>query len=242
MMATGAIKGFSICKSPEWYNISGLRISDCYYQSHGMGRTSADALSQAWGAVISSIGASHTSQIESRLSDIQKSTNGIRIDSTSIESISQGTVFNDGSRIFKIVELFQTTDPCEDGLYHAYLLVCLSNFNCACTIQYPSNTAAVCRSVILPGWGQIYKGKTKRGIRFSTFSLALAGGAVTSFILSSQNQTRAANARTDPTRQHYTSWRDGTYYCGIGLSVCFAGVYIWNIFDAKNTRGIPKLE
>ena len=99
----------------------------------------------------------------------------------------------------------------------------------------PTSFGALWRSMLVPGWGQIYKDETAKGIAF----FAAEGVAITAGVLlqklSNTYERRSFQAQTQATRDLYYE-RALTYYrLGIGLTVLAAVIYFWNNLDALGT-------
>jgi hypothetical protein len=226
------------CPAPPWVLHPPQTSGECYWVGQGNGVSIGTATTAAWSHVFSQLAMSKVTEIRSEMENVLRETNGVLSDSTICRVESEGFISSDGRKLFKVMETKQTGQEC-DGLYHYYLLIGVPSIGCRCEKIVPLNGGALFRSALLPGWGQAYKGHTIRGISFGISVAGLAAGAVVCGMLSSQNNNRAADSKTSQTRQYYTTWRDGTYYAEIGLAVAAIAVYVWDLFDANNLRGIP---
>lgn len=95
------------------------------------------------------------------------------------------------------------------------------------------------RSMIVPGWGQLYKGSIAKGSAIMVGAAASVGGIIlcestrTSYIKKMHEQPRYAkeyNSMSD-------SWKTGRNMC-IGVA---AILYVYNIIDAVATRGAKRV-
>jgi len=98
----------------------------------------------------------------------------------------------------------------------------------------------VWRSALLPGWGQRYKGETRKGIYI--LSSTLTAGAVTfiSFYFSDSYARKAENERDIDNRRFYNDWSTRSHTMGIISGLIAGGLYGYNIFDALTNPGVKK--
>lgn len=238
------LAGTGLCANgdePLWFNIATGRSADCYFQGHGIGRSPDEAADNAWRTILRNIGMAHADKIQSQIHDIRMVRKNIKTDSIVAATVSTGMVFKNGNRLFSVVATHQSIRSGTDGMYHHYLLVCEKEANCEGKIELPSYNGALIRSLILPGLGHFYKGRTGRGVFHAGSFILVSAAAVISFTLSNQYYQKACNTRTPCASEVYTYRRDITYYAGIGAGAFAVGLYVWSIFDAKNCDGIPEL-
>jgi hypothetical protein len=228
----------SECDPPGWIQNPPLIEKSCYWIGRGSGSTIEAATSAAWSHVFSQLAMSNVASIQATMDVVQRETNGELTDSVINHIRAEGALSSDGRQLFKVMQTEQTPSTC-DGKYHYYLLLCVPASGCKCTQIIPSTTGAVLRSVVLPGWGQMYKGRPRKGVAFLSTAAIFAGSSFVFSMLSAQNDARAENARTADVRSYYTSWRDGTYYASIGFGIAAGGIYVLNVFNAKNLRAVP---
>lgn len=69
-----------------------------------------------------------------------------------------------------------------DGLYHVWVLVALPKPP-SLAKSPPSDLGAIIRSAVIPGWGQLYKGRTERAVLF--FTAETISGAISYYLLTS---------------------------------------------------------
>ncbi|NQT63604.1 MAG: hypothetical protein HQ556_11645 [Candidatus Marinimicrobia bacterium] len=100
--------------------------------------------------------------------------------------------------------------------------------------------APVWRSVLLPGWGQRYKGERHKGSRL-LISTASAGAATfVSFYMSDSYTQKAETERDIDNRNFYNDWSNRSYTIGILSGLLTSGIYGYNIFDALTAPGAKK--
>ncbi len=223
------------CKPPLWFS---LHRPDCYIATDGSGPTPDSALANAYGKVVTIIGAPNISSITTIITDKQIKTGTLHYDTASISSNGLGSR-NYSSPLFSTVEGVPSTELCGDGNYHYYLLVCTSRSRSRCTLQYPRNSAAIALSMVLPGCGQIYKKRNSRGVAFlCSFLAGVAAGGIC-YLASDVIYDRACAARTASVRQDYSNRRNGLLFAVGGSAALSIGVYGWNVYDAYTVSGVP---
>ena len=225
------------CEAPPWATTPPQ--SSGYWLGQGSGSSIEQATGAAWAHVFSQLAMSNVSEIRAEVNNIQRETNGVVSDSFISNVKANGYIASDGRKLFKVMQTEQVGTDC-DGLYHYYLLLCTPQAGCLCRQTIPSNEGALARSVFVPGWGQVYKGNTAPGVTFLSSVLLCTAGSVVCSFLSSQNGSRAADARTADTRNYYIGWRDGTFYASITFGIVATGLYAWNLFDSWNSRAVPE--
>jgi len=207
----------------------------------GAGLSPDEARNSAWQSAYSQLLSANPTRISSKTIDIQAKTNGVHKDSLVSQIFSEGA-YDNTEQPFRVLHSTLNSRPCNDGLYHSSILICIPGAGCKCKVHFPSNTGAAARSTLLPGWGQFYKGRTRTGAKFAVGVLGLAACGLAASIMSDQNAQNATQARTVDARDYYVQWRDLTYYASLGLFTSAVGTHLWNIFNAKGCQGIPKLE
>lgn len=107
------------------------------------------------------------------------------------------------------------------------------------TTQY--GTHGLWRSMIIPGWGQFYKGSTAKGAMFLGGTAALAGGMV--YCQSRITNSRNLAAQTyNPEHLRIYSRRISNF--STARNVCIgavAALYIWNLVDAVVAPGARRV-
>ena len=225
------------CDPPQWFG----RSPKGYAASVGHGPTADSAMNAAWADLFAQLARSKTARIEEKFSLLSGRDNGAKIEEIRNSIKADGIFYDNGAPLFTIMATYQTPHPCGDKGYSHYILVCRSQEGCLCAIKSPSDIGALARSALLPGWGQVYKGRTGRGVIFGSAIALIAGSAIICFPLSDQMYRKAADARTIATREYYSGTRNTLFYAGIGLSISAIVIYGWNLFDARNVEGVPAL-
>jgi hypothetical protein len=96
------------------------------------------------------------------------------------------------------------------------------------------------KSALIPGWGQRYKGESRKGSKF-LISTATAGAATfIAFYMSDSYYQKAINERDIDNRKFYNTWSDRSYTIGIISGLITGGLYGYNIFDAITAPGAKK--
>ncbi len=236
-----ANKMHSNCNSvPVWYNLACPRHSDLVFQGHGIGTTLKEASSEAWGAVFRNAGMSGTRIVGSELEDIMTSGPGGRNNTVYTRSFGQGTLEKQYSPLFRVLAVYETPGACRDGYYHSYILVAIRQKR-NIRLSYPRNFGAAVRSLVFPGWGQIYKGDHRAGVEFLTVISLSAAASVLLWKYSDYCNHKARLARTENARSVYERRCNITFYSSAGAAVLFGITYTGNIFHARSITGIPRL-
>jgi hypothetical protein len=101
----------------------------------------------------------------------------------------------------------------------------------------PGKFEPVWRSVILPGWGQFYKGQSTKGYFLLISEALLIPSGIIFLNLKNTAEVDAAGSRTQALKDYYTD--QGNLYYNIGISALIAAgaVYIYNLFDVIMSEG-----
>jgi len=93
------------------------------------------------------------------------------------------------------------------------------------------------RSMLVPGWGQFYKGKVGKGVMFLTTEVVAVSGVVVCEIMRSNNMRKSQETTNlkivKEYRKRADDWELGRNI-GIGL---VGGIYLWNVLDAALAKG-----
>ena len=108
------------------------------------------------------------------------------------------------------------------------------------TIKQGYGFAPVWRSVLVPGWGQFYKGENKKGRRFMTFEAVTLSTAFISFYISQNYNRKAENERDSDRRKFYNDWSNTAYTIGTVSGIIGVVTYCYNIFDSITSKGAKK--
>lgn len=113
--------------------------------------------------------------------------------------------------------------------YSAWVLVTVPKKN---PLPVPSSFEPIWRSSLFPGWGQLYKKETFKGISFLVLSL---GSVASGFIfkqLSNDSSVKAYSARTQQVRDFYNNEsKNYDTYSKVGF-ISAAVFYVWSLVDA----------
>lgn len=98
------------------------------------------------------------------------------------------------------------------------------------TYKYPFSARS-----FVPGWQQIYKGSTSKGVGIICVEAVGVAGIITSFSIKAYNEKLM---KTDPKHvQEYSSRANTCQYVGYGCIALTAGFYIYNLIDAAVAPG-----
>jgi hypothetical protein len=104
-------------------------------------------------------------------------------------------------------------------------------------LEPPTRMSPLWRSVLLPGWGQFYKGQNTKGYIISISEVLLIPAG---FILQSLKNTAdvdVQNSRTQVLRDYYVDQANTYYNISISCFIAAAAMYIFNILDATISQG-----
>ena len=108
------------------------------------------------------------------------------------------------------------------------------------TIKQGYGIAPVWRSILVPGWGQINKGESKKGIRI----LGAEAVLISTFLISqnlSHDYSRKASLERDADRRTFYNQMSNRSYAIALVSGIMGGVgYFYNVFDAVTGQGAKK--
>jgi len=140
-------------------------------------------------------------------------------------------------------EYWQTIKTPSGILYQYWILMKIPKSEFAgldLNIDQNYGFAPVWRSTMVPGWGQFYKGESKKGWRFLISETAL----VSSFFISnyfSQNYSQKAESERDyDRRKFYNDWSNRSYTIGTVSGILAGVIYCYNVFDAISTKGAKR--
>lgn len=146
-----------------------------------------------------------------------------------VRKIAQELIIEGNSMTIKDLRLIESdTKEVKDG-FEAFVLVAISKKH---PKTPPSAFSPVWRSMLLPGWGQLYKQEKVKGISFLTLSLAGITAGVVFKQLQFDAENKALSSKTQLRRDYFnTKAKDFNTYCITSFTA--GGVmYLWSIVDA----------
>lgn len=139
-------------------------------------------------------------------------------------------IYIDGSSrtISNLKEVERYTE--QNGLYiDAYVLVSVPKNN---PESPPNSFSPVWRSILLPGWGQLYKDQSFKGFSFMALSIGGVAGGLIFTELRKDATNKANSSRTQITRDFYNT-EAKNYNTYATISYITAGAfYAWSLMDA----------
>lgn len=222
-----------IFSQPVWYYKVPAGYLNDYFVGRGYSANSKTEASQiAFEDAIKSIMRNHT--ITVNLSE-QYSTSSIDavLDDKNKSEVIRKTVqelsISGESKTIKNLKEVETYFEEKDNRYEAWTLVSLPKKN---PITPPSSFSPVWRSVLLPGWGQLYKEETFKGLSFMILSLGGVAGGFVFNQLSHDANHNALSSRTQARRDYYNN-ESKNYNTYSAVSFISAAVfYSWSLIDA----------
>lgn len=105
-------------------------------------------------------------------------------------------------------------------------------------IVHDPRAAAAVRSMLVPGWGQLYKGEKQKGVLLASFWAVSAGGTIIAHINRQQARDHylasETSAQTQERFKHYSNW----HKVRNNLFIAAAGTWAFSYIDAI-LRGGP---
>jgi len=159
----------------------------------------------------------------------EKSKNGDNISFDVVSQIAKEIIVEGSSQTVSNLREVERYSELNGNYYNAYVLVSIPKEK---PIPLPSKFSPIWRSFIVPGWGQLYKGESFKGISFMVMCL---GGAASGFVfneLSNDANKKALASRTQVRRDFFNNEsKNYSTYSTIGFIT--AGVfYVWSLLDA----------
>lgn len=226
-----------IISQPEWVSKTPSGFSNDYFVGKGTSYNSkAEAAQAAFEDAIKSIMRNNTIVVNYSVDNKIYSTQTSVDETTRLEVVRKSAeeLKIDGtSKTMKGLKEVETYYEFNNNSYTAWVLVNLPKKN---PLSPPSSFSPIWRSFLLPGWGQLYKEETFKGISFVVLSLSgLTGGFV--FNQLSQDATnKAMSSRTQATRDFYNQ-QTKDYDTYSKISFITAGVfYLWSLIDAITVK------
>ena len=99
---------------------------------------------------------------------------------------------------------------------------------------------AVLQSVIIPGWGQMYKRSYGKGIAILSLQVASVAGIFACDNLSSSYFNKALSERSNEVREQYYDRSTSFRNIRNGLIVAAGAIYVYNIVDAATAKGAKR--
>ncbi|TSA26327.1 MAG: hypothetical protein D4R68_07580 [Ignavibacteriales bacterium] len=226
-----------IYSQPEWVSKTPSGYLNDYFVGKGTSNTSkTEAARMAFEDAVISIMRNNTIVVDYSMNNKIYSTQTSVDDNTRMEVVRKAAEelkIDGNSKTMKGLKEVETYYESNSNSYVAWVLV---NLPKKLPISPPSSFSPVWRSLLLPGWGQLYKEETFKGLSFMVLSLGgIAGGFV--FNQLSQDATNKANSsRTQVSRDFYNQ-QTKDYDTYSKISFITAGIiYLWSLIDAIAVR------
>lgn len=161
-------------------------------------------------------------------------------------NVSEETSFNmmavvEGDPVNVVVKIIDEYQEAKDGQGVFYFLCAVGNPKASSVnfdkVQITDKYGAkgLWRSAILPGWGQMYKGSTGKGIAILGTEVVAVGGIVA---MESMRSSYVKKAKTQPQfAQKYYSKASNCRNISYGFMVAAGAIYVYNIIDAIAAPG-----
>ncbi|GHT37518.1 hypothetical protein FACS189435_2660 [Bacteroidia bacterium] len=96
------------------------------------------------------------------------------------------------------------------------------------------------RSLLVPGWGQMYKGSTGKGIAVLSLEVASLAGVFACNDLSNSYYNKAINEFDIRVREQYMDRSNSYRNIRNGLIIAASAVYVYNLVDAISAKGAKR--
>lgn len=170
-------------------------------------------------------------------------------DKTSFNSSykNQITINQDGFNVsfYKVDEYYEKVKDLNGStIYRCWQLYAIGNnlANKNISVNYTSNYGmnAGIRSIIIPGWGQLYKKDKTKGFLFMGIEAVAIGNIIFAQSRYNYNSNRAAESPTLEVSLEYNKRaEDNLMYRNISIGVAVTTM-IWSVIDAVATDGAPR--
>lgn len=227
-----------VISQPRWVDKTPIGYQNDYFVGKGRSRVSkTNAIQSAFQDAIFSVvkNGSIRIRVSESYSDnrTEKFENGESLSLDQISKIAREiNTQGESQSVSGLKEVERYVEESGD-YFEAYVLVKKPKEH---SIQLPSEFsrgfAPVWRSVLVPGWGQLYKEQNFKGFSFMVLTLgSLTSGFV--FTAMSNNSADQANASRTQARRDFYNDQKKTYNTVSIISFITAGIlYSWNIGDA----------
>lgn len=233
----------SIPQPPTWLQEPPIGVYYTYYSGIGSSSNSlSDAKEQAISNVLSEIIMGGEIKAESQITTYQQQSSiGILSEVTrEIQQTGKSTVIQG---LQKEEEYWETIKKGNEIIYRYWILMKILKPDYAgydFSVKQGYGFAPIWRSALVPGWGQILKGETTRGIRLLGTEVILISTFLVSQNLSLDYSRKASLERDADRRSFYNRLSDRSYTIGMVSGLMAGVVYVYNIFDAVTARGAKK--
>ena len=223
----------SIIAQPSWVIKPPQGYLNDFYTGRGFSKVSkAEALESA---VLSAIGTIvKNGNIKVSVNETLNSTSTEKLGTeglslTIVDKIAKDINVTGESTIIEGLKQVEFYTETNDNGYTSWVLVSIPKLN---PLSPPSSFSPIWRSLLLPGWGQLYKEETFKGVSFMTLTL---GGVAAGFIfnqLSIDAHNSAKSSRTQARRDFYNNdAKNNSTYSNISF-ISAGVVYAWGLIDA----------
>ncbi len=214
-----------------------------YYSGMSSSKNSLDeAKNLAISDVISEIIMSNEVLVQSEISTIEGETETELITRITKEIKLKGKTTS-VKELEKEEEYWESVQTKTDILYRYWILMRIPqkeylNYDFSkIDLKQTYGATPLIKSIIVPGWGQIQKKETTKGILFlSGFAITLTSGIIT-YNVSSSYSDDAKTANGADWIKYYNDLSDQYYLASMASFVLAGAIYGYNIFDSISSKG-----
>lgn len=222
----------SIFAQPSWVNKPPAGYLNDFFVGRGIGFTKTEATQKAFEDAVISIMRNfkvtiNYSEDNTIISEHRNYNDSIQMDI--VRKSVQELRFDGESRTINQLKQVETFYESNQSGFEAFVLLSLPKKN---PVSPPTAFSPIWRSALLPGWGQLYRGDTFKGITFFTLTLASITSGLVFDQLSNEASIIAQSARTQARRDFYNNEKKTTYTYSM-ISFVGAGIfYVWSLVDS----------
>ena len=230
--------GFSIgfSERPRWITETPPGYVNDYYV--GIGRSSvseSDARNIALGDALQRIVQSGTITLqgsqEIKTQSIEKFKDGQTVSFDAIDNVVNDIRIIGESKTIKGLREEEYYTEEHNGVYTIWSLVKIPK-KYSVPYDSPSKYSPVWRSIILPSWGQFYKGHSSKGYVIAISEAVLLPAGFIFNNLKITNEADARNARTQVLRDYYNDQSNTFSNLSLACFITASAVYLYNVVDA----------
>jgi hypothetical protein len=218
---------------PEWVTRPPHGYLNDYFVGQGSSlKSKSEAAERAFASAIMSINQSR--QITVQSSEHYKSFSTERsagtFDSLQIVTKAARELNISGeSQTIRGLRTVETYFEKDGDVFEAWVLVSMPKEH---PVSPPSPFDPVWRSMLVPGWGQLYNGETFKGFSFMTIAVAGVTSGIICSALSNNSYSQALASRTQARRDYFNNLSNLQSTVSTVSFISAGVVYAWSLVDA----------
>lgn len=242
LICLSAVYGQAYSQRPPWMRGDMPKQSNASYYfkiTHGEGSTQTEARNNALLELVGELSRSQGVLITGQdiLENLSVSRNGAYNESTRQQSLYRFET-EEFKTCFDVVDEYYENSSCWLLFEVAFNPEQVRFDKVEFTTDYKGS--ALWRSMIVPGWGQMYKRSMGKGITILSLQVVTIAGICMCSNLSNSYYNKAYSSRNNSTRESYLD--KGANYRNVrnGFIAAAGAVYVYNLVDAIAGKGAKK--